>query len=105
MWEFIEISVIVIIISTLIWSSFSQNYIKMKNWALWVWEQPTDFLIGNTENLPKLELQDDKRYEYNQGSSNDCTIFFFVWFAFRFNELWVFSTRDYRDERAIIFKR
>lgn len=47
----------------------------MKNWALWVWEQPTDFLIWNTENLPKLELQDDKRYEYNQGSSNDCTLY------------------------------
>lgn len=47
----------------------------MLNWALWVWEQKTDFLIWNTESLPKLEIQDDKRYEYNQLASNDCTIF------------------------------
>lgn len=46
-----------------------------KNWALGVEERETDFLITSAENLPPLEQQDDIIFEYNQGASNDCTIY------------------------------
>jgi len=52
---------------------------KILNWALWVWESDKDFLIWNTDELPKLEIQDNERYEYNQWNSLDCTLYSSFW--------------------------
>ena len=51
----------------------------IKDWALWVWDREFDFIISNTETLPKLDIQDETRIEYNQWATNDCTIFSSFW--------------------------
>ena len=55
--------------------------------CLWIWEQPTDYLLCNWDSdlLPKLYKKDEIRYEYNQykysWSYVSCTIFAAVWMA------------------------
>lgn len=51
----------------------------MDNWLLWDWYQETDFLLVNGSWLPKLFQQDEEIYEYNQGTTNDCTIYSAFW--------------------------
>ena len=53
--------------------------LNFKNGLLWVWEQQTDFLLLNGNNLPKLYNQDNEIYEYNQWTTNDCTIYSAFW--------------------------
>lgn len=53
--------------------------LNFNNGLLWVWEQQTDFLLLNGENLPKLYNQDNEIYEYNQWNTNDCTIYSAFW--------------------------
>lgn len=52
---------------------------NINNWVLGFWEQSTDFLLWSAETLPELSKQDTIRYQYNQWSSNDCTIYSPVW--------------------------
>lgn len=51
----------------------------IKNGAIWVGEQITDFLIEWEVSLPPLVMQDNIRYAYNQNSKkermSDCTLF------------------------------
>lgn len=53
--------------------------LTFNNGLLWVWEQQTDFLLLNGNNLPKLYDQDNEIYEYNQWNTNDCTIYSAFW--------------------------
>lgn len=53
--------------------------LNFNNGLLWVWEQQTDFLLLNGNNLPKLYDQDNEIYEYNQWNTNDCTIYSAFW--------------------------
>lgn len=48
---------------------------EIKDWVLWVWEKDTDFIMESAEDLPALDMQDEKRFYYNQGSSKDCTLY------------------------------
>lgn len=48
---------------------------EIKDWVLWLWEKDTDFLMESAEDLPALDMQDEKRFYYNQGSSKDCTLY------------------------------
>ena len=50
---------------------------EIYNGCLGLWEEATDFLLtwSEAEKLPELDQQDDKIYEYNQGSSLDCTLY------------------------------
>ena len=52
---------------------------KIINWCLWLWHQPEDWTINGSrielDKLPNLYLKDDIRYQYNQWSSSDCTIY------------------------------
>lgn len=45
------------------------------DWVINLWQEDTDFLIESSETLPKLDLQNDKRFQYNQGSTKDCTLY------------------------------
>lgn len=47
----------------------------MDNWLLWDGCKQTDFLLLEWDSLPKLHQQDDVIYEYNQWTSQDCTIY------------------------------
>jgi len=49
------------------------------NWAIEVWEDWRDFLIGDTSTLPTLDKQNTKIYTYNQGHSKDCTLYSAIW--------------------------
>ena len=48
---------------------------ELKSGALWVGDTEQDFTIGAETMLPPLVKQDDIRYEYNQNSSLDCTLY------------------------------
>lgn len=52
-----------------------EKEILIDNWLLGDWYQETDFLLLNGNNLPKLFDQDDEIYEYDQWTTNDCTIY------------------------------
>jgi hypothetical protein len=56
---------------------------KFFNWALWVGNENTDFLIAGEVLLPPLVQQDYKIYEYSQVKkpewSSDCTLFWPFW--------------------------
>lgn len=45
------------------------------NGCIWVWEQNTDFLMWAEIQLPDLKNQDNIIFQYNQGSSLDCTLY------------------------------
>ena len=51
------------------------------NGCLWDWATESDYRITGEmiTNLPKLEKQDQIIFEYNQGDSNDCTIYSALW--------------------------
>ena len=46
-----------------------------ENGCLGLGYELTDYLLCDGDSLPPLVQQDEKRYEYNQGSSKDCTIY------------------------------
>ena len=50
---------------------------NIQNWCLWDGHTKNDYLLSAEEinALPELEQQDDVIFEYNQGDSNDCTIY------------------------------
>ena len=50
---------------------------NIQNWCLWDGHTNNDYLLSAEEinALPELEQQDDIIFEYNQGDSNDCTIY------------------------------
>ena len=48
---------------------------EIKDWVIGLWEKDTDFLIEWITDLPALDMQNEKRYYYNQGSSKDCTLY------------------------------
>ena len=52
-----------------------------KNWCLWDGHTEKDRKITweMLEELPTLELQDQKIFEYDQGNSLDCTIYSALW--------------------------
>ena len=54
---------------------------KNLNGCLWDWATDSDYKItGEMINqLPELEIQDQIIFEYNQGNSNDCTIYSALW--------------------------
>lgn len=51
------------------------------NGCYWVGEQETDYLLtwAEVEQLPELVLQDEKIFEYNQGSTPHCTLYSAFW--------------------------
>ena len=46
------------------------------NGCLWTWEKNTDYLLSGDmlKTLPELKPQDTQIYEYNQGSTANCTL-------------------------------
>lgn len=61
------------------------------DWCLWDWHEDSDFQLTyeEIEWLPPLFLQDDIRFDYNQGkqtwSKKSCTIFAAIW---AISDLW-----------------
>ena len=53
----------------------SLDFELVDNWLLWDWYKQTDFILSSSNNLPDLFKQDDIIYEYNQWTSQDCTIY------------------------------
>ena len=55
---------------------------KNINWCLGLGNTPDDWIMDGDSiklrDLPTLYLKDDKRFEYNQGNSNDCTIYWSI---------------------------
>jgi hypothetical protein len=45
------------------------------DWVIAFWEDERDFLLESSATLPSLDLQNDKRFQYNQGSTKDCTLY------------------------------
>lgn len=58
---------------------------EIENWCLWLWAKKTDFILTEwlLDNLPKLYLQDEIIYQYNQWkqdrSKKSCTLFSPIW--------------------------
>lgn len=52
------------------------------NGCLWLWHTPQDWIMNwnsiELKKLPTLFLKDDERYQYNQWSSADCTIYWSI---------------------------
>ena len=57
--------------------------IEVFDWALWVWQEATDFDIWDIGSIPNLVKQDDIIFEYNQYKkptwTSDCTLFWPFW--------------------------
>lgn len=64
------------------------------DWCLWDWHEDSDFQLTyeEIEWLPPLFLQDDIRFDYNQGkqtwSKKSCTIFAAIW---AISDLWNYN--------------
>lgn len=82
------------------------------DWCEWDWHEDTDFQLTDSEIewLPTLFMQDETRFDYNQGkqawSKKSCTIFAAIWaisdlwnYAFPLSEIKEYDDLSYTEWR------
>lgn len=77
---------------------------NIRNGVLGFWEDSRDYILCWSAELPELKKQDTVRYQYNQWSSLDCTIYSPMW-ALSDLMNYQFSAEEIKDMNELSYSR